>query len=242
MGDREVVQPAGRSFTEKNLSEALRVHYTPTLMFFDETGNVALRLDGYVAPERFRLAMRYASGDNGGMSSFREFVAANRVPAAEGRLHTQDFFIPPPHDLAALVGGEQPLAVFFEQKQCSECDVLHQRILADPPTRDLATRFQAVQLDMWSEQQLVTPSGTTTTARDWAAQLGISYAPSIVLFDRAGTEVMRIDAFLKTFHTQSVFDYVLSDAYLEQPNFQRYISERAEHLREQGIDVDIWGY
>ncbi len=241
-GDREVVQVGGRQFTEKNLAEALRVHYTPTLMFFDESGGVALRLDGYVAPERYRLAMRYASGNAGGVASFREFVAASEAPASAGELHPEPFFLAPPHDLAALTGGDRPIAVYFEQKQCAECDTLHRRILADPPTRELAGSFSAVQLDMWSEQPLITPDGESTTAREWAARLGISYAPSIVLFDASGEEVMRIDAFLKTFHTQSVFDYVLSGAYLEQRNFQRYISARAEHLREQGIDVDIWGY
>ena len=46
----------------------------------------------------------------------------------------------------------------------------------------------------------------------------------------------------RTFHTQSIFDYVLTEGYKEQPNFQRYLSDRAERLVEQGIDVNIWGY
>ena len=53
---------------------------------------------------------------------------------------------------------------------------------------------------------------------------------------------MRIDAFLKTFHFQSVYAYVLDKAYLEVPEFQRYISARADHIREAGFDTDIWGY
>ena len=53
---------------------------------------------------------------------------------------------------------------------------------------------------------------------------------------------MRTEAMFRTFHTQSVFDYVLNGGYESQPNFQRYISERADRLIEQGIDVDIWGY
>jgi len=34
-------------------------------------------------------------------------------------------------------------------------------------------------------------------------------------------------------------DYVTTSAYLEQPNFQRYIDTRADHLREQGIEVNL---
>lgn len=240
-GDREVVQVGGRSFTEKTMAEALRVHYTPTLLFFNEQGKVALRLDGYVPPERFRLAIDYAAPGSQASGTFRDFVASRDPAPASGVLHRQPFFRPPPHDLAAAL-GEAPLAVYFEQAQCSQCDNLHQKVLADPPTLALAQRFHAIQLDMWSDTPLVRPDGTTTSARQWAAELGISYAPSIVFFDAAGDEIMRIDGLLRTFHVQSVMDYVLSGDYREQPNFQRYISARAEHLREQGIDVDIWGY
>ncbi len=93
---------------------------------------------------------------------------------------------------------------------------------------------------MWADTPVVTPSGESTTAKEWARSLGLHYAPSIVLFDRAGKEVMRSGAYLRTFHLQSVFDYVLSGSYGEEPSFQRYISARADHLREQGIDVDLW--
>lgn len=242
-GDRDVIQVGGQSFSEKNLSDALRVNYTPTLMFFDEKGNVALRLDGYVPPERFRLAMDYASADNQITSTFREFVANRETPAATGILHNEPFFAENPFDLTTPVkAGNQPIAVYFEQHNCSACDTLHQQVLIDSATRKLAALFYSVQLDMWADTPVVRPDGGHTNARQWADDLGISYAPSIVFFDSAGKEVMRIDAFLKTFHTQSVFDYVLNEAYIEQPNFQRYISVRAETLREQGIDVNIWSY
>jgi hypothetical protein len=34
-------------------------------------------------------------------------------------------------------------------------------------------------------------------------------------------------------------DYVLSGAYREQPNFQRFIQARADALEAQGIHVDL---
>jgi hypothetical protein len=54
---------------------------------------------------------------------------------------------------------------------------------------------------------------------------------------RAGT-----GACLKTFHFQSVYAYVLEKTCLEEPEFQRYISARADYIREAGFDTDIWGY
>ena len=61
----------------------------------------------------------------------------------------------------------------------------------------------------------------------------------VVLFDR-GREIIRIEAFLKAFHVQSVMDYVASGAYQRQPNLQRYLSERAQALSDKGQKVDIW--
>ncbi len=242
-GDREVVQVGGRQFTEKTLAAALRVNYTPTLMFFDEQGAVALRLDGYIPPEQFRVAMDYAAGMHQPGESYREYVAAKAPSPASGTLHAEDFFSQPPHDLSAIAAaGDGPVAVYFEQHQCDQCDNLHDKVLKDPATRELARRFHSIQLDMWSDTPVTTPDGTSTTARAWAAELGLTYAPSIVFFDRQGEEVMRIDGLLRTFHVQSVFDYVLEEAYVEQPSFQRYISARADRLREEGVDVDIWSY
>ena len=119
---------------------------------------------------------------------------------------------------------------------------MHRRILTDNATRRLVVQANNIQLDVGSDRRLTTPSGAKTSARQWAQQLGISYTPSVVFFDSDGVEVMRIGAFMKTFHFQSVYAYVLDKAYLEEPEFQRYISARADHIREAGFDTDIWGY
>jgi thioredoxin-related protein len=97
-----------------------------------------------------------------------------------------------------------------------------------------------LQLDVWGQTRLVTPDGKVSNARDWARALGISYTPSAVLFGTDGQEAMRVEGMLKTFHLQSVLDYVASGTYRTEPSFQRYISARADKIRETGKDVDIW--
>ncbi len=61
-GDREVVGLKGFETTEKKFSANLKVQFTPTLLFFDEQGEVVLRLNGYIPPETFKVAMEYVSG------------------------------------------------------------------------------------------------------------------------------------------------------------------------------------
>jgi thioredoxin-related protein len=241
-GDREVIATDGKRYTEKSLAAMLKVNYTPTLIFLDEQGDIALRLNGYYPPERFRLALDYVTGHKEKELSFHAYLASRMTDTkATGGLHPEPFFLPPPYALARnSLPASRPLAVFFEQADCTDCDRLHEQILADPNTRALVEKFESVQLDVAADTPVITPGGQRTTASAWARDLNLGYAPSIVFFDRQGKEVMRIDAFLKTFHVQSVFDYVLQEAYLREPSFQRFISERAGHLRDKGIDVDIW--
>lgn len=240
-GDREVTGVDGKHRTEKAFAAALKVQFTPTILFFDETGKTILRLNGYLPPSRFKTALEYVALRKENQISYRDYAAAAQPQAARGTLHPEDFFRPPPYDFTRRPGdAKRPLAVFFEQPDCPDCDTLHARVLSDKPTRDAIRNFDAVQLDMWSRTPLTTPSGKTMTARDWAKALDVKYAPTIVVFNEQGREIIRSEAFFKVFHTQGIFNYVSSGAYKKEPSFQRYLSAHAEHLREQGQDVDIW--
>ena len=240
-GDREVVSVSGQEFSEKTFAAALKVQYTPTLVFLDEQGKVALRLNGYYPKQYFRNALRFVATQGEKQGSFAEYVKNSRSTAS-GELIYEDFFTSTDR-LDQLVGvGNKPLAVFFESPNCDNCRITHEKILTDAPTRALVKQTNAVQLDINSDRLITTTAGERMSVSDWASRLGITYSPTVVLFDRKGIEVMRIGAFFKTFHFQSVFAYVLEEAYKQQPSFQRYISLRGDKIREAGFDTDIWGY
>lgn len=236
-GDREVTDLAGRRMTEKTFSAALKVQFTPTLLFFDEAGQVVLRLNGYVPPQRFRLALDYVAQRKEKELPFRDYVARAEPPGTGGELIAEPYFAKPPYDLRRL---KRPIAVFFEQKDCPACETLHRRVLPDRDLQAELEKLYAIQLDMWSDTPVITPRGERTTARAWAKALDVKYTPTIVLFDPKGKEIIRSEAFFKVFHTQGMFAYAASGAWRKEPNFQRYLSARAEALREQGKDVDIW--
>lgn len=56
-GDRDIVWTDGASLSEKQLTATLKVRGTPTILFLDGKGEVALRLVGYVAPAEFARAL-----------------------------------------------------------------------------------------------------------------------------------------------------------------------------------------
>jgi len=240
-GDRQVVSIGGKSFTEKTFAAALKVQYTPTILFLNEQGKTALRLNGYYPTDKFQQALRYVAEKQENKLSFNEIVR-NRSEVVSGQLIEEDFFLKQVNLQQLQADNVRYLAVYFESPECTECTVMHERILTDKPTRELVNKMDSVQLNIFSDAMIVAPDGTRLSQSEFARKLNIGYTPSVVFYDKRGVEVHRIDGFLKTFHFQSSLAYVLEGAYQTEPSFQRYISARGESLREQGFDTDIWGY
>jgi thioredoxin-related protein len=237
-GDREVTDLSGALITEKGFSKALRVMFTPTLLFMDEQGEVVLRMNGYYPPHKFNAALDYAAEHDGKTPSFREYLAQVAPVPASGKLHGDPSFMAADTDLAARDSGK-PLLVMFEQKECGPCDELHQDILQRPESREQLARFDVVVLDMWSKEPVSRADGKQSSVAEWARDLDVKYAPSLVFFDTDNKEVFRTEAYFKAFHVQSSMDYAASKAYLEQTEFQRYIAARAEALEAKGIHIDL---
>ncbi len=240
-GDREVTWTDGRVQTEKNLAAMLKVQFTPTLLFFNENGDVVLRINGYYPPHKFHAVLDYVAGRQEGKIPFAEFLRRQARKPAAGVLHEEPFLLKPPLDLAAARGRlGKPLAVVFEQADCAACDELHREGFRNEAVRALIDQFAFARVEIFSSDRLVTPQGKTLTAAQWARELGVAYTPSIVFFDRAGTEIFRVDAYLRPFHLASSLDYVASQAYLTQPSFQRFIQARADRIRKAGGTVELW--
>jgi thioredoxin-related protein len=234
-GDKEVTV-GDKTYTEKEFAEALKVQYTPTLLFFNENNKIAFRANGYYPPEKFSALLDYIGKKQESKISYQDYMEKVNPQPSTGRLHND---INSVSSVTDLTQSNKPLLVMFEQKKCNTCDELHLDILKRKESIDLLSRFNVAVVDMWSSQIVTTPSGKKMKVRDWAKNLDVKYAPSLLFFDDKGDEVFRADAYLKAFHTQSVMDYVSSGAYKKQSNFQRYIDKRAEHLREQGIEVNL---
>ena len=239
-GDREVTLPSGKTMTEKRFAESLKVQYTPTLLFLDERGKGVARLNGYYAPHKFEVVLDYVAGKHEKEMKLAEYYARRNPVASSGKLNPEPFFLSHPLKLADNRRESwRPLLVIFEQKACQPCDEMHQDAFAREPLVMALSNFDIAQVDMRSADRLQTPDGRELPARQWAAELGIQYAPSLVFFDADGKEVFRSEAYLKSFHLHAVLDYVATGAWRHQPNFQRFVQHRADVLRAKGFAVDL---
>lgn len=238
-GDREVTDLQGEVTTEKRFATGLRVQYTPTLLMLDEQGKVLIRINGYFAPHKMDVALDYVAGRHETQGDFRSYYAKAAPQPASGKLQVLAGSLAPGQLHSARRDAYRPLLVFFEQRTCTECDELHQDVLKRPMLAYALTNLDVAVIDMWSTQPLQTPDGRDLTQREWARELGIQHAPSLVFFDLEGKEVFRTEAYLKSFHIHGAIDYVVSGAYKAQPDFQRYLQHRTQVLHERGVEYDL---
>jgi thioredoxin-related protein len=237
-GDREVTWVDGRTMSEKALARALKIQFTPTLLFLDEKGAVVARVNGFYPPHRFEAALDYVANRMESKLPFAEHMRAAGPDTANPELVDEPFFLKPPYDLRRKPGAK-PLAVIFETPYCTACEEMHADGFSRAGVKRQLQRFDVVRLGLAERTELVTPQGAKTTAEAWARALKVSYTPTVILFD-GGREVFRIEAYVRPFHLAGGLDYVASGGYRKEPSFQRYLQTQAEKLRERGEPVELW--
>lgn len=242
-GDREVTDLEGKQTTEKAFAAALKVQYTPTMLFLDEDGKVALRVNGYYAPDKFNLALDFVAGKHDKAGSFKDYYAKLK---AEGKIVSNDKTYTLPTALPAPLRlqetqqkNQRPLLVVFAGKECDTCDELFNDIFKRKELAYSMVGLDVAQANLDDEASMQTPDGKEMKMAEWAKTLDIKYSPSLVFFDTSGKEVFRTEAYLKAFHIHGALDYVATGAYQSQPEFQRYLQHRREVLAANGFNVDL---
>ena len=222
-GIEEVTDINGVTMSQRDYALREKTNFTPSLLFLDHNGKVVMRLRGYYPPYQFMAALQYVAEEHYKREKFHVYLSRGEdtLRFEKGDMADEDFFIPPPFNLnRSIFKGEKPLVVFFEHGDCHACDILHAQPLKHRAISQLFERFDSVQLNMYSDTPVITPTGQRTTASDWAKEMEIFYAPSMVFFDEQGKEIIRIDSVIRFFRLRNVLNYILSGAYRLQPSFQ----------------------
>ena len=238
-GDREMVWTDGKATTEKQLAARLRVQFTPTLVFLDEKGEVALRLNGYYPPARFDAALDYVAGRLEKRIAFAEFMKDFDRQQPKTELRHEPYFLPAPADLRRFPGA-RPLAVLFEGPNCGECDELHRVSLRRDDVLMELSKYDVARFSLSSGEFLTGLDGRKATQAGFAARLKVAHTPTLVLFDPGGREIIRLEAYFRPFHVAGALEYVSSGAWRREPQFQRFLQARAERIRARGQNVDLW--
>jgi len=224
-GTKIVTDFKGKSLPERQFAAEQKANFTPSLLFYNVRGKKVLKLVGYQSPYRFRAAMEYVHDRHYEKESFRDFLGRAKKGLIDKHvgLNSQSFFSSAPYQLdRRQIKKAKPLMIFFEQANCHACDVLHAGPLLNSKTKKNLNFFETVQLDMWSDTKVITPSGEKMTAKQWAEKLGISYTPTLVLFDQQGKEIIRAASIVDFFRINKIINYVLQDGYKKFGNYRAW--------------------
>jgi thioredoxin-related protein len=100
---------------------------------------------------------------------------------------------------------------------------------------------------MFGAREVTDFDGEVLEERQLADKWGVQFTPTTQVFhaENVGAkslkeaEVFRMPGYLRPFHYLSSLEYVVAQDYRNQ-NFQRYLQDKFEKLREKGIDPDVW--
>jgi len=249
-GDLEVVNVDGVEFTEKTFAEHLKVQFTPTVLMYHSDGSIGMRINGYFPPDKFRASLEYVMNEDTNAQSFNEYLATVNPDVLDSSAQntqtpdTYDYIAGDDFDTDQTIvlpdaDADTPYLILFEQQDCANCTQFHETVLAEEEIKEMLKDFEVFRIDMWGRDLIRTSNGEELTGREYAKQLGINYAPTMVAYSSNHEEIIRSESWLRRFHTRTIFQYVLSDAWKEQPSFQRFIRERADEIRESGGTVSI---
>lgn len=176
-------------------------------------------------------------------------------PRSDDGLYTQPWFhqsfLDLKEDLTEAEKAGKSLAVMFEQRGCPYCKETHVTNLSSPEIAGyIQQHFLTIQLNLHGARTVTDFDGKELEERALARRWGVNFTPTIYFFvpptaalagkEGGGAAAWKLIGYWKPFHFQSTFAYVHERAFTKQPDFQRWLSERAEKFRAEGKDVQLW--
>ncbi len=247
-GDKAVTDVAGDEYSEKEFAKKMQVMFTPTLLILDKNGLSKFRINGYYSPDKFMAVLDYLELKKANKTeqtmTFTEYFRKKGLAktTARAELQTEKYIIQTDNLQKLIRDSQKPVMILFEQNYCQDCDEVHGDLFRRLPIYKRLQQFTIAQVDINSGDSMTTPDGKKMTQKDFAQQENIQYTPSIYFYESANTKnpIFRSEAYLRGFHLETVLDYVSSNAYKTEPEFQRFVQRRADEMSEKGIKVDLW--
>jgi len=230
-GARTVTDFNNRKWTEKTYASHRRMNFTPTLLFYTTNGQLALKLPGFRPKYQFRAALEYVADAHYLRESYRDYLSRAELALSYGleELNENELFIQDSLDLTRH-NKSKPLLVLFEHPRCHACDVLHGDTLNQPEVIKQLRNLDIVQINTQKDTPVVTPTGNKTTAKQWAEDLNLTFAPSLIFFDSNGKEILRIESVVRFYRLNKVLHYINSKEYLKYPTFQNWLQHTSKQL------------
>jgi thioredoxin-related protein len=139
-------------------------------------------------------------------------------------------FLELPDDLReAVAKGKQGIIVYFGQKRCAYCKML---LEVNFGLRDITAytrrHFDVIPIDIWSTEEVTTLQGKVMTQREFALAERTHFTPSLIFYDSAGKEALRLRGYYPPYQFRAALEYV-ADGHYRRESFPDYLARGEEN-------------
>lgn len=186
------------------------------------------------------------------LTAFLIFIFGFAVPVmaaqlGEDGLHKEPWFSQTfrdlKEDLAQANSEGKRLAIIFEQRGCSYCKEVHEKVLSDPEVKDfIKANYMMVQYNLHGDEEVIDLDGEALTEKTAARKWRVLFTPTIFFFPEQAEEdkdlasqtvAVMPGAFSKgTF--LDMFQWVHLKGYETDEDFQRYHARRIRERQAAG--------
>jgi thioredoxin-related protein len=128
----------------------------------------------------------------------------------------------------ARESDKKGLIVVFSTVGCSYCYKFAQETLHDPDVVDLLRRdFDALALEIFSDDFMVSPWGEELRVKEFAKKLGADFTPATYFFDLEGKPRLRIVGFYPSGRFSSAMRYV-AEGHYHEVSFRGFLTAESQ--------------
>lgn len=236
-GARMVTPVDADEMTEKEFAGKMRVIFTPTILFLDGKGKQVFRINGLWTSEMFRHALDYVQSRSYNEMSLPAFIKTRASARSKKPVYSfrDNDLLVKLNDFSTQTG---PVAILFEDRNCTGCNVFHDKYFNREAIRSELKKYVFTRLDTDSKQPVKDFAGNLVTPAKWAEQLGVTSRPALVLFDN-GRQYLKITSELYDFHFKVALRYVSGGHYKKYKNWIAYLGDEQDRILKSGQNIDI---
>lgn len=128
-------------------------------------------------------------------------------------------------DAAEAGRAGKHLFVFFGQEGCPYCAALINTNFSQKPIADYArTHFDSIEINIWGDREVTDFSGQVVREKEFASRNKVWFTPTVLIFDRDGKQVLRINGYYPPHQFMAALRYVGERRYGDT-NFAQYLAE-----------------
>jgi thioredoxin-related protein len=120
--------------------------------------------------------------------------------------------------------GKQGLMVYFGQKYCAYCkQLLETDLEAEDIQAYVREHFDVIGIDIHGDRTVTDLNGAELTESALAIREKTNFTPSLIFYDAAGAEVLRLRGYYPPYRFRAALEYV-ADAHYKDENFRQYLA------------------